>query len=118
MRSLLALAAIAALVVATAASGAAHRANASAVAVTAGKPSELRFTLSKKIVPKGLVTFKVTNRGTLSHDFRIAGKKTPLVPRGKAATLRVTFKKAGKYRFLCTVPGHAAGGMKGTLTVR
>ena len=118
MRSLLALTAIAALVVATAASGAAHRASASAVAVTAGKPSELRFTLSKKIVPKGLVTFKVTNRGTLSHDFRIAGKKTPLVPRGKAATLRVTFKKAGKYRFLCTVPGHAAGGMKGTLTVR
>ena len=66
----------------------------------------------------GLVTFKVTNRGTLSHDFRIAGKKTPLVPRGKEATLGVRLKKAGEYPFLCTVPGHAAGGMKGTLTVR
>jgi uncharacterized cupredoxin-like copper-binding protein len=26
--------------------------------------------------------------------------------------------KPGTYTFLCTVPGHAAGGMKGTLTVK
>jgi len=25
---------------------------------------------------------------------------------------------AGKYTFLCTVPGHADGGMKGELTVK
>jgi len=30
----------------------------------------------------------------------------------------VTINKAGKYPFLCTVTGHAAGGMKGTFTVR
>lgn len=32
--------------------------------------------------------------------------------------LSVRFPKAGSYRFICTVPGHAAAGMKGVLKVR
>jgi uncharacterized cupredoxin-like copper-binding protein len=91
---------------------------ASTVTVTAGKPSELAFTLSKKTAAKGLVTFTVTNKGKLSHDFKIAGKKTPLIKPGKTTPLKVTFAKAGKYSFLCTVPGHAAAGMKGVLTIK
>ena len=90
---------------------------ATTVTVTAGKPSELRFTLSKRSVAAGAVTFKVTNKGKTTHDFKIAGKKTKLLAAGKTATLRVTLKK-GKAAFLCTVPGHAAAGMKGTLTVK
>ena len=88
------------------------------VAVTAGKPSELKFTLSKKTILKGTGVFKVTNKGALPHNFKIAGKKTVLLARGKTATLRVTFAKAGKYAYLCTVPGHAAGGMKGVFVVK
>ena len=41
-----------------------------------------------------------------------------LIPKGKSTTLTVKLLKAGKYKFLCTVPGHAAAGMKGVLTVR
>ena len=93
-------------------------ASATTVAVTAGKPSEFHFTLSKKVVAKGTVVFKVANKGTISHDFKIAGKRTPSIGAGKTSTLRVIFKKAGKYPFLCTLPGHAAAGMKGTLTVK
>jgi uncharacterized cupredoxin-like copper-binding protein len=111
----LALAVLVSLVVAAAAVA---RSSATAVSVTAGKPSEFRFTLSKKTVPRGTVTFRVTNRGTVSHDFKIAGKRTKLIPKGKSAILAVKIPKAGKYRFLCTVPGHAAGGMKGVLTVK
>jgi uncharacterized cupredoxin-like copper-binding protein len=85
--------------------------------VAAGKPSEFRFTLSKKTVRHGTVTFRVTNRGTLPHDFRIAGKKTKLLSPGGSQTLVVTFTKAGSYPYLCTVTGHAAAGMKGTLKV-
>jgi uncharacterized cupredoxin-like copper-binding protein len=95
----------------------ARSSSATTVSVTAGKRSGLRFALSKKTVPKGSVTFKVANRGTLSHDFKIAGKKTKLLAKGKSATLTASFPKAGKYAFLCTVRGHAAGGMKGVLTV-
>ena len=88
------------------------------VAVTAGKPAEFRFTLSKRTVAKGAVIFKVANRGTVAHDFKIAGKKTRRLTAGQATTLRATFARAGKYAFLCTLPGHAAGGMKGVLTVK
>ncbi len=92
--------------------------SATSVAVTAGKPSELKFIVKPKTVKKGVVDFKVANKGALAHDFKIAGKKTKQLARGKTATLRITFKKAGKYAYLCTVPGHAAGGMKGVLTVK
>jgi uncharacterized cupredoxin-like copper-binding protein len=102
--------------VATGADTNATATRATGVKVTAGKPAEFRFTLSKKSVKKGAVTFTVTNRGSLSHDFKIGGKKTKLIKAGKSATLKVTLKK-GKLKFLCTVPGHAAAGMRGTLTV-
>ena len=88
------------------------------VAVTAAKPSEFHFTLSKRTVLKGTVVFKVTNKGTIPHDFKIAGRKTALIQPGKTATLRVVFRKAGRFTYMCTVPGHAAAGMKGTLTVK
>ena len=87
------------------------------VTVTSGKPVEFKFTLSKMSVPHGSVTFTITNKGALAHDFSINGKKTAQIPTGKSTTLTVTFAKAGKYAYMCTVPGHAAAGMKGTLTV-
>ena len=79
--------------------------------------SEFKFALSKRSVPTGTVTFAVANKGKLTHDFKITSKKTPLLKPGKSATLRVTFKK-GRYTYICTVPGHAAAGMKGTFTVK
>jgi uncharacterized cupredoxin-like copper-binding protein len=93
-------------------------ATATTVIVTAGKPSELRFTLLPRTVAKGVTTFKVTNKGKLTHDFKIAGKKTAILGSGRTATLKVTLLKAGKFTYLCTVPGHAAAGMKGILTVK
>jgi uncharacterized cupredoxin-like copper-binding protein len=63
------------------------------------------------------VTFRFTNRGRLRHDFKIAGKKTRIIPRGRTATLRVRLRR-GTYRYICTVPGHADAGMKGRLRVR
>jgi uncharacterized cupredoxin-like copper-binding protein len=79
---------------------------------------EFKFTLSKASAPKGTVVFKVTNKGHVAHDFKINGKKTPLVSPGKSAKLTVKFQKTGKFPYLCTVPGHAASGMKGTFTVK
>jgi uncharacterized cupredoxin-like copper-binding protein len=78
---------------------------------------EFKFTLSKKTVPHGIVMFKLTNRGKLAHDFKIAGRKSALIKPGKTGSLKVTISKKGKYAYLCTVPGHAKAGMKGTLTV-
>jgi uncharacterized cupredoxin-like copper-binding protein len=89
-------------------------AKATIVRVTA---TEFKFKLSKVKVPVGKVTFRVTNRGKITHDFKIAGKKTKLLAPGKSATLTVTFRKSGRVAYTCTVPGHAAAGMKGVLAV-
>jgi uncharacterized cupredoxin-like copper-binding protein len=101
-------------IVAAPALGARSHASATAVTVTA---TEFKFKLSKLSVPHGTVVFTVANKGKVPHDFKINGKKTPLIKPGKSAKLSVTFK-AGKFKYLCTVPGHAALGMKGTLTVK
>jgi alcohol dehydrogenase (cytochrome c) len=83
------------------------------------KGGEFFFRLSTKSAAKpGKVTFVFKNIGHVQHDFRIAGKQTPLLQPGKTAKLLVTFKKKGKYSYLCTVPGHAEAGMKGVFTVR
>jgi uncharacterized cupredoxin-like copper-binding protein len=83
------------------------------------KAGEFFFKLSKTSIAKpGTVVFAVKNAGHIAHDFKIAGKKTALIQPGKSATLKVKFAKAGKYAYLCTVPGHASAGMKGRFIVR
>lgn len=89
--------------------GAQRQSQATTVRVTA---FDLGFRLSTKRAKHGRVTFIVKNTGNLKHDFWIAGKKTPLLAHNKSATLTVTIK-TGKNPYKCTVPGHAAGGMRG-----
>ena len=79
--------------------------------------TDSKFTLSKRSAPTGTVIFTVTNKGKISHDFKIAGKKTPLLSPGHSATLRVTFSKKGRYPYLSTVSGQASHGMKGVFSV-
>jgi plastocyanin len=102
---------------------------AATVTVTAGKPSEFGFKLSTKTVAHGAVTFIVTNAGAIPHTFKVCskptktaantctGKTTPQIATGGKATLKYTFPAAGTYEYVCTLPGHAAGGMKGLLKV-
>lgn len=124
------------IAIATAAAHGNSRAKASTakvtpiITVTAGKPSEFAFKLSKTSgIPVGKVTFKVTNQGVIGHSFKICtkasttatantclGKATPVLAKGKSATLTVTLTK-GDFEFLCTVSGHAANGMKGLIGV-
>jgi uncharacterized cupredoxin-like copper-binding protein len=93
-----------------------RQATASTVQVKGG---EFFFRLSTKSAAKPVkVTFVFKNIGHVLHDFSIKGKKTPLIQPGKTALLVVSFTKKGKYPYLCTVPGHAQAGMKGTFTVR
>ena len=83
------------------------------------KGSEFLFRLSTRSITKpGQVTFAFKNIGHVLHDFKINGKKTPLLQPGKTAKLVVTFKKKGRYPYVCSVFGHAAAGMKGVFTVR
>jgi len=92
------------------------RAAATTISVS-GK--EFSFRLSNASIPKPeTVTFSFHNVGTMAHDFDIGGKKTPLIGPGKTTRMTVTFHEKGRFKYLCTVPGHAEAGMKGVFTVR
>jgi uncharacterized cupredoxin-like copper-binding protein len=107
----------AALVAALTLSAVAGARTASTTITVKGK--EFSFKLTSKTLSKpGKVTFVFKNVGHIGHDFSINGKKTPIINPGKTARLVVTFKKKGRYPYKCTVPGHAAAGMKGVFTVR
>jgi uncharacterized cupredoxin-like copper-binding protein len=96
---------------------AAVKAHPAAATITVAA-SEYKFKLSAtSLKAPGSVTFKVTNKGHVPHDFSINKKKTPLLSPGKSATLTVKFAKKGSYYYDCTVPGHAALGMKGYFKV-
>lgn len=84
------------------------------VSVTA---TDSKFVLSKRSARTGVIVFTVINKGKISHDFKIAGKKTPLLSPGRSATLRVTLSETGRYPYLSTVSGQAAAGMRGTFVV-
>lgn len=64
----------------------------------------------------GVYTVMFRNTGAIAHDLTFAdGTKLPAEP-GQMATGTVTIP-AGGTTFSCTVPGHAAAGMTGTVTV-
>lgn len=91
---------------------------ANAIVKITVKASEFKFVLSRRSVPAGTtVVFTVINTGKITHDFKIAGKKTPKLNPGKRATLRVLFNKKGRFAFTCTLLGHASAGMKGVFSV-
>ncbi len=60
----------------------------------------------------------MVNKGAALHNFDIQGvKASKVIPPGKTTSFTVTFKKAGKYQYICDVPRHAELGMAGTLKV-
>jgi plastocyanin len=109
------LASVATGVVAIAAlAPAAFSTNSAKYTVTA---TDFKFKFSPARVTAGRNTFTLVNRGEATHDLKIANKKTRILDPGQRQTINVTLKK-GRYPYLCTVPGHAALGMKGTVVVR
>ena len=121
--------AVAALVAAPASLARPGAMNVTTVNVIAGKPSEFGFKLSTKTVKNGVIVFKVINQGQLPHTFKMCsgrnkplansctGRSTKQINPGQSTTLRVSILLKGTYEYLCTIPGHAAGGMKGLLKV-
>src|SRR5205085_3763524 len=82
--------------------------------------SGLKYSTTKLKAPAGKVTIMMKNLSPLQHDVAIKGKgvsaKGKVVGKGATSTVTATLKK-GTYTFYCSVDGHAAAGMKGTLTI-
>jgi plastocyanin len=79
-----------------------------------------KFTKTKLTARAGTVSITLNNTAGIGHNVAIKGggvnKKARVVTTGKT-TVTAKLKK-GKYTFYCSVPGHEASGMKGTLTVK
>ena len=81
------------------------------------KMRDFSFTFLPRSVKHGTVTFALANAGEATHNLKINGRTSKLLNPGEHGSLTVTFRRAGKYPYLCTIPGHADLGMKGVLTV-
>jgi plastocyanin len=90
--------------------------------LSADPSGQFKFDTSSLSAKSGKATFDFSNSSPLAHNLTIQDKSgrslgsTPTFMGGsKSFTLTL---QPGTYKFLCTVPGHAAGGMEGTLTVK
>ena len=68
------------------------------------------------------VELALRNGGSIPHDFALAeGVSHPVkieAQSGQTARGAFTIDTPGMYAFVCTVPGHAAASMRGTITAR
>jgi uncharacterized cupredoxin-like copper-binding protein len=89
--------------------------------IPANPTGALAFQYSKANATAGKVTLSMPNQAPITHDISIKGNgvnvQGPRVGKGGDSKITVNLKP-GTYTFYCSVPGHEAGGMKGTLTVK
>ena len=75
-------------------------------------PEDFEFSVGET------VEFELYSRD-IEHDFTVEALGIDWdVDGGERETHRYTFDRAGKFRLLCTIPGHEAGGMIGEIIVR
>jgi mono/diheme cytochrome c family protein len=89
--------------------------------IDADPTGQLKFLAPSASAKAGKVTLRMKNASSVPHDIAIRGAGVsqvgPVVSGGGVSTV-TTSLKPGTYTFYCSVDGHQAAGMKGTLTVK
>lgn len=89
--------------------------------IDADPNGQLKFLASSASATAGQLTINMKNASTVPHDIAIKGNGVTeagkIVSNGGTSTVSTSLKP-GTYTFYCTVDGHEAAGMKGTLTVK
>ena len=93
----------------------------SSVDVSADPSGNLAFEQTKLTAKAGQVTVNFTNDSPVAHNVTIESGEddignTDTITGGSTST--TVDLKPGTYTFYCSVDGHEAAGMKGTLTVK
>jgi len=84
--------------------------------------TEFKFDPADLTVQHGKVVFGLVNAESVSHDMSVqdssdnAIETSELVSAGDSTEFDIDNLPAGSYKIICTQPGHADSGMKGTLT--
>ena len=107
---------------ATSSSAAAAGGASSNLAIAANPSGSLSYDKKSLSAKAGKVTITMTNMSPVGHNITIQqgtnGAVLGSTPTFQGGTKSVSLNlKAGKYPFYCSVPGHRAAGMVGTLTV-
>ncbi len=107
---------------ATSSSAAAAGGASSNIAIAADPGGALSYDKKTLSAKAGKVTITMTNMSPEDHNITIQqgtnGAVLGATPTFQGGTKSVSVNlKPGKYTFFCSVPGHRAGGMVGTLTV-
>ena len=80
---------------------------------TAFTPADVRVEAGRTVV----LSFR--NDDPIFHDWEVEGLANVDAGArpGQTRTIRFTIDQPGRYRIVCTVPGHADAGMAGTLLI-
>jgi len=85
--------------------------------IPADPNGQLAYQFAKADAPAGEIEIDMPNTSGVLHDLAIEGKgETEKIAKGQSS-FKADFTP-GTYTYLCTIPGHAEAGMKGTLTVK
>jgi len=93
-----------------------------ALSISADPEGQLKYSTSTLTTKAGKVSITFTNMASLGHNLTVASSSGAEVGatetfQGGSKTLPLNLTP-GTYKFFCTVPGHRAAGMEGTLTVQ
>ncbi|HEY2772198.1 MAG TPA: c-type cytochrome [Solirubrobacteraceae bacterium] len=92
-----------------------------AIQINADPSGQLKFLASSASGSAGKVTLHMNNKSSVPHDIAIRGNGVSsvgqVVSNGGTSTVTENLKP-GTYTFYCSVDGHEAAGMKGTLTIK
>jgi mono/diheme cytochrome c family protein len=91
--------------------------------IDADPTGALAFVTSRATAMPGSLMFVSENKASIPHNIALKDPSGKLIKEGPDVTGGGSSKfsasvRAGKYDFVCTVPGHEEGGMKGELTVK
>lgn len=84
--------------------------------IPADPTGALAFTFPEAEAEAGQVEITMPNESPIDHNIAIEDDVGEVVGTGGESTIEVDLDP-GEYEYLCTVPGHAEGGMIGTLAV-
>lgn len=98
-------------------------AKGSTLKIDADPTGALAFVSSKAIAKPGSLELVSVNKASIPHNIALKDPGGKLLAEGPDVSGGGSSKasasvKAGKYEFVCTVPGHEEGGMVGELTVK
>lgn len=84
----------------------------------AGQPITVNFSNVGSLEHNWILVSPGVDPLTATQDDALSGANSEIVAPGATKTFTFTAPPAGDYTFVCTVEGHAAAGMLGTLTVK